>query len=151
MERVSDILRRKGEGVFTIEPSAPLTMALVQMAETDVGSLVVVCQGKVVGLLAERDCARRATLRRLDPDRTSVHEVMNRSVAFIAPDASVEDALRVMTEARARHLPVLEAQGRLVGLVSIGDCVKSLIEAAATPVQYLESVAAPGLSGPRGS
>ncbi len=124
MKTVREILRVKGNEVLTINQEQTVYDALVKMAEADVGALVVVGdKGELVGILSERDYARKVILKGASSLNTQVREIMTEKVCFVAPNRAVEECMALVTEKRCRHLPVMEEE-RLVGLVSIGDLVK---------------------------
>ena len=126
MHTVQEILREKGDRVWTIGPQETVLEGLRAMAEHSVGALVVTERKEVVGILSERDYARKIILLGRTSAGTTVGEIMSSPVISAAPDWDVEDCMRVMTENRIRHLPVLE-RGELRGIVSIGDVVKTII------------------------
>jgi len=127
MKTVRDILRAKGDLVLKIGQSQMVLDALVKMAEADVGALVVVDdQGAPVGLLSERDYARKVILKGASSPQTPVKRIMTDRVAYVEPQQTVEECMALVTEKRCRHLPVMES-GKLVGLISIGDLVKATI------------------------
>jgi CBS domain-containing protein len=121
MARVRELLERKGTHVLTIGPSASVLQAAVQMNEHRVGSVVVVEDGRVVGMFTERDVLLRVVAGRRDPEATRVGEVMTTAVVCCSPETTVDEARGVMRDRRIRHLPVADADGRLLGLISIGD------------------------------
>ena len=123
---VRQLLQEKGHAVWSIGPDDSVFDALRLMADRDVGSLVVVVDGAAVGVFTERDYARKVILLgRASKDR-AVREVMTTSLITVSPDATLPDCMRLMTENRVRHLPVLD-NGEQVGLVSIGDVVKAVM------------------------
>lgn len=127
MKTVKDILRSKGSDVLKIEQQQTVFSALANMAEADVGALVVVdAQDAVVGLLTERDYARKVILKGTSSLEVKVQEIMESKVCYVGPEQTVEECMALVTEKRLRHLPVLE-NGKLVGMVSIGDLVKASI------------------------
>jgi len=127
MKTVKDILRSKGNDVLTIDENQTVLAALVKMAEADVGALVVVDDaGAVVGILSERDYARKVILKGLSSPETQLRKIMTDRVIYVHPQQTVEECMALVTEKRCRHLPVLE-NGDLQGLVSIGDLVKASI------------------------
>lgn len=127
MKTVKEILQVKGEEVLTIGHEQTVYEALVKMAEADIGALVVVDDQKdLVGILSERDYARKVILKGASSLNTQVKEIMTDKVCFVAPNLPVEECMALVTEQRCRHLPVMEEK-QLVGLVSIGDLVKSSI------------------------
>lgn len=126
MGRVGNLLERKGRAVWTIGPEQSVFEALQVMAQHDIGALVVVEGGQVVGMLSERDYARKVILKGVTSRETPVREIMSRKVVYVGPEQTVEECMALMTEKRCRHLPVLN-NGTLVGMVSIGDAVKAII------------------------
>ena len=123
---VSQILKTKGNKIWSIAPHETAYKALQLMSEKDLGALVVIDKGKVVGLFTERDYARKVILKGKSSKTTNVSELMTKEVLFVDPDTSVEDCMSLMTEKRVRHLPVMKKK-HLVGVVTQGDVVKQLI------------------------
>jgi len=121
MAQVRELLERKGSHVLTVGPAASVLQAAILMNEHRVGSLVAVEDGRVVGMFTERDVLRRVVGERRDPETTQVGEVMTAAVVCCSPETSVDEIRGVMRDRRIRHLPVVDADGRLLGLVSIGD------------------------------
>lgn len=134
--RVSDLIAVKGSQVVSIGPDATVFEAIRTMVDHNVGALVVMEGGRIVGILTERDYLRRVALEGRSSRTTAVREIMTRDVVVVTPDRDLEEAMAVMTERRVRHLPVLEG-GRLAGILSIGDVVKHLSAARKAEVQYL--------------
>lgn len=134
---VKDLMQHKGPGVFTTSPKTTVYQALEMMAEKDVGALVVVENDKVVGMFTERDYARKVILKGKQSRSTSVGDLMVREVLYISPSDKVETCMALMTDKHLRHLPVME-NGKLVGLVSIGDVVKSIIRDQEFTIRELE-------------
>ena len=126
---VRDILKAKGAELFTIGPEEPVTALLKVLVECRIGAAVVAEEGRLVGVVSERDVIRAAAQRGADCLHASVRELMTADVISCAPDTSIDDVMNLMTTHRIRHLPVLEG-GELAGVVSIGDAVKSRIESA---------------------
>lgn len=126
--RVEEILRAKGRDVETIRPDAKMLMAVHRMRMQNVGSLVVSRDGKVEGVLSERDVVRGLTRHGPDLLEMSVVAVMSRPVPVCAPEDSLVTVMGQMTRTRNRHLPVVDAGGTLCGIVSIGDVVKHRLE-----------------------
>ena len=127
MMTVRDILKVKGTDVWCVEPDATVFDALQRMAEKEVGALVVTEGAQVVGLITEREYARKVVLQGRTSPTTLVKEIMISPVVYIHLDQPIEECMALMTEKRTRHLPVIE-DGKLVGLISIGDIVKSIID-----------------------
>ena len=137
-DTVRSILETKGRTVWTVAPEATVYDALVLMSEKDVGALVVVSEGKPVGVFSERDYARKITLYGKTSRDSLVHEIMSAPVMTISPDETVEECMRIMTRNRIRHLPVLDG-GSVAGVVSIGDLVNAIISAQAATIHQLSS------------
>lgn len=138
MKTVANILAVKGSEVFRIAPGASVYEALQILAEKNAGALVVTEGGKLVGIISERDYARKVALADRTSRDTLVSEIMSSDVKTIAPTASIEECMELMTERHIRHLPVLE-DNELVGVVSIGDVVKAVIADLAAMVEQLDS------------
>ena len=126
MKTVRDILDAKGHEVWCVDPAATVFDALGLMAEKEIGALVVMDGGRVVGVLSERDYARKVVLFGRASPTTAVKEIMTSPVVYTHSEQPIEECMALVTEKRVRHLPVME-DGRLVGLISIGDLVKSII------------------------
>lgn len=121
MATVRELLAGKGAQVHTIEEGRSALEAIQLMNEQRIGALVVTRAGRLAGMFTERDVLRRVVGHERPPAQVAVAEVMTRDVICCAPETSVEEAGRIMKEQRIRHLPVCDAAGRLVGLISIGD------------------------------
>ncbi len=137
MKRVRDILEVKGRDVWSIEPGVSVYDAMKLMADKEVGALMVVEGTKLVGLISERDYARKVILQGRSSRSTEVREIMTTRVAYAQPDQTIEECMALMTEKRFRHLPVID-QGQLVGVISIGDLVKSIIDEQKFIIEQLE-------------
>ena len=137
MKKVRDILEVKGRDVWSIGPDASVFDALKFMAEKDVGALIVLDGGNLVGIISERDYARKVALLGRASPTTQVKEIMTSRVAYVDPEQNVEECMALVTEKRTRHLPVLE-NGKLIGLISIGDLVKSIITEQQFIIEQLE-------------
>lgn len=127
MTRLSQLLVGKGSAVHSIAPQASVFDAIRSMAENHVGALLVMDGTRLVGVVSERDYARKVILKGRSSAETPVREIMTAPVVTARPEQTVDEAMRLMTEGRFRHLPVVQG-GSVVGVVSIGDLVKSLIE-----------------------
>ena len=138
MHSIRDILREKGTKVQSIDPDTSVFDALRLMAEHGIGALLVMENGKPVGLFSERDYARKLALQGLRSRDTPVRAIMSNPVLTISPDASVQQGLSTMTEKFVRHLPVVDGNG-VSGMVSIGDLVKAVIEDQQALIEQLES------------
>ena len=121
MSHIRDILAAKGRKVWAIRQEATVVEAALLMREQNIGGLLVKDGEHYVGIFTERDVMKRVVAERNDPAATRVEEVMSREVACGAPDTSIEEARAVMRDRRIRHLPVMDEQGQLVGIVTIGD------------------------------
>jgi len=137
MKRVKDILEVKGRDVWSIEPGSSVYEAMKFMAEKEIGALLVMEGGKLIGLISERDYARKVILKGRSSRTTQVREIMTGQVLYAQPEQNIEECMVVMTEKRVRHLPVLE-EGRLLGVISIGDLVKSIISEQKFIIEQLE-------------
>jgi CBS domain-containing protein len=134
---VRDLLRVKGTTVWTIAPDATVYDALALMAEKDIGALLVMAGDALVGILSERDYARKVVLRGRTSRETPVREIMTDRVLCVRPEQTIEECMALMTNKRIRHLPVLE-DDRVRGLISIGDVVKSIISEQEFVIEQLE-------------
>ena len=126
MSRVRDILNTKDHRIHFISPNATVYEALEKMSEKEIGALVVMDSKKVVGIISERDYARKIILQKKTSKKTLVKEIMSSDLFSVTADTSVEDAMVLMTGKHVRHLPVFE-KNKFVGIISIGDVVKSII------------------------
>jgi len=134
---VSTVLRGKERKVITITPDASVYDAIALMAENSIGALVVVSNSTLVGILSERDYARKVVLQSRSSKETLVSDIMTSPVVTVSPGHTVEECMRAMTDRRIRHLPVVEGPS-IVGIVSIGDLVRSVITAQGETIQLLE-------------
>jgi CBS domain-containing protein len=132
------VLKRKGGAAWSVGPDAMVYEALQILAEKDVGALLVLDGGRLVGMLSERDYARKVFLKGKSSLNTPVREIMTGRVHTVSPDRTIEECMALMTVHRTRHLPVLEG-GRLVGLISIGDVVKASLEEKDFLIKQLEN------------
>ena len=135
---IRNLLKEKGENVWTINPDATVLDAMAKMAEKDIGSLVVVLDGeKLIGIITERHYSRNIVLKGKSSSTTLVRDIMEKNVIHVRPEQSVELCMALMTENRVRHLPVLESQ-KVVGIVSIGDLLKTIISKQNFVIDQLE-------------
>ena len=137
MITVRQVLRAKGRDVWHIAPDACVYDALRLMADKGVGALVVLEGEELVGIISERDYARKVILKDKSSMDTPVKEIMTQKVISLNPEQSIQDCMALMTDRRVRHLPVLE-DDRLVGIVSIGDVVKAIISQQEFMIEQLE-------------
>jgi CBS domain-containing protein len=137
MRHASQILERKGDRVVSIGKDAPVLVAIRLMAEHHIGAVLVIEDGQLLGIASERDYARKVVLQGRSSSDTPVHAIMSAPVVCVGPHDTVSDCMAIMTERHIRHLPVLDG-GRLVGILSIGDLVKELIEEQKQEISYLQ-------------
>ena len=128
------ILARKGSAVWSISPDATVFEAIQLMANKNVGALPVVDNARLIGIISERDYTRKVILKGLSSKGTAVRDIMAREMLTASPSDSTADCMRVMTEKRVRHLPVLEGT-RMIGVVSIGDIMEWVISAQAEEIE----------------
>jgi CBS domain-containing protein len=138
MKTIRQLLQAKGGGVHTIAPDARVIDALKLMAEKEIGALVVIDNGKLAGILSERDYARKVILQGKSSHDIPVREIMTGKVLTVQPTRTVEECMALMTNRRVRHLPVLEGE-QLIGVLSIGDLVKEVIADQEQTIKQLES------------
>jgi CBS domain-containing protein len=137
MLRIKFLLALKGSTVWSIAPQTPVLEAIRLMAEKHIGALLVVQDGELVGIVSERDYARKVILKGHSSAELPVSEIMSSPVTTVSPDDTVHRCMEIITEKRIRHLPVVE-KNRLVGIVSIGDLVKAVIEEQQQTIDHLE-------------
>jgi CBS domain-containing protein len=135
---LSEVLDAKGHNVWSVSPQSSAYEALELMAEKDVGALVVIDQGKVVGMFSERDYARKLALEGKSSRETQVAEIMTKPVCYVLPWTSLNECMALMTNKHVRHLPVIESD-KLIGIVTIGDVVKAIISEQESVIQELKS------------
>jgi len=134
---ISGILARKGSTVWSIAPAATVFDAIASMADKNIGALPVIENNRLIGIISERDYTQKVILKGKSSQETRVEEIMTRELVTADPSDSVVDCMRVMTDERVRHLPVIIG-AKIVGVVSIGDLVKCLISAQAETIDNLE-------------
>lgn len=137
MANVKRVLQGKGHEVWSIDPEASVFDAIAMMAEKEVGALVVMEAEKLVGVMTERDYARKVVLQGRSSKGTRIKDIMTSRVAYTRPDQSVEECMAVMTDKRIRHLPVMDGD-KVLGMISIGDLVKTIIEEQQQVIEQLE-------------
>jgi len=138
LDRVSMLIRQKGGQIFSVPSGASVYSAIDMMSDKRVGALLVVDDGNLVGIVSERDYARKVILKGKSSKDTFVREIMTPSPVTVACDTTVEEALEVMTKSRFRHLPVLNSEGRIAGVLSIGDLVKWILTTQDETISHLE-------------
>jgi len=127
METIRQILNKKGNQIFSVTPGTTVYDTLKLMADKNIGAVLVLDEGKLVGIMSERDYARKVVLKGKFSKEIPVHEIMSSNVIFIDPDQTIINTKAVMIQKRIRHLPVME-DDKLVGIISIGDVVNAVLE-----------------------
>ena len=135
-ETVGSILGRKGRQIWSVAPEATVYQAIALMAEKSVGAVLVISGGRLVGIVSERDYARKVILLGRSSKDARVSEIMTGELVTVTPEITVDGCMRIMTNHRIRHLPVFEG-GELVGIVSIGDLVNAIIADQAQTIEHL--------------
>jgi CBS domain-containing protein len=139
MKTVGELLRNKGYQIYSIGPDATVYDALTLMAQKDVGALVVLDADQLIGIISERDYARKVILRGKTSRETAVREIMTEKVVYVRPEQTIEACMALMTNKRVRHLPVLDNDQQLIGVISIGDVVKNIISEQEFMIEQLEN------------
>ena len=137
MATVKQLLKEKGHDIWSIGPEASVYEAIELMADKEVGALVVMEGDSLVGVLSERDYARKVVLQGRSSKGTKIKEIMTSRVAYARPEQTVEECMALMTDKRIRHLPVMDGD-ELLGVISIGDLVKAIIEEQQHVIEQLE-------------
>ena len=138
IDSVRLVLKQKDQNIWYVSPDACVYEAIEIMAAKYVGALMVVSEGQLVGVVSERDYARKVILQGKSSKQTQVKEIMTSPAIFVTPEQTVEESMRIMTEKHIRHLPVVE-DGIMLGVVSIGDLVKWMISAQQQTISQLHS------------
>ncbi|HKZ65352.1 MAG TPA: CBS domain-containing protein [Chitinophagaceae bacterium] len=137
MGTVRNILQTKGNAVYTVSPESSVYEALEELENNNLGSLVVVENGKLIGIFTERDYARKVILKGRSSRETHVKDIMTERPLFVTPDSTIEACMQLMSSKFIRHLPVLD-NDQLVGIISIGDVVKYIIREKDFIIENLE-------------
>jgi CBS domain-containing protein len=137
MQTVSQLLRVKDSEVFSVAPQDSVLHAIEVMATRHVGALLVMSQGSLIGIISERDYARKVILKNRSSHDTPVSDIMTSPAVSVTPEDTVHNCMQIMTERRFRHLPVVKG-GRVVGMLSIGDLVKAVIQDQTEQIEQLE-------------
>jgi CBS domain-containing protein len=138
MKTVKQMLQGKSGPVHSVTPQAMVFDALKLMADKNIGSVLVLADGKIAGIMTERDYARKVILFGKSSHEIAVKEIMSNQVMTVRPDQTVEECMALMTNKRIRHLPVMDGE-KLIGLLSIGDLVKEVIAEQEQTIKQLES------------
>jgi CBS domain-containing protein len=137
MQTVSQLLQAKGNQIFSVAPGDSVLRAIEIMATRHVGALLVMNEGTLLGIISERDYARKVILKNRSSHDTPVNDIMSSPAVSVTPEDTVHHCMQLMTEGRFRHLPVLKS-GRVVGMLSIGDLVKAVIQEQTQHIEQLE-------------
>ena len=143
---IGAVLGQKSREIFSVTPDTCVDDAVKMMDEKNVGALLVMKGSTLVGMLSERDYARKVMLRGKKSDETPVSDIMSTNVTVTHPTDGVDDCLRIMTDKRIRHLPVVDGE-KVIGVISIGDLVKHVISCQSATIAHLESYISGGYSG----
>jgi CBS domain-containing protein len=135
---IGSILGKKRKEIWFVAPQASVYEAIAVMAEKSIGAVLVIADQRLVGIVSERDYARKVILKGRSSKETMVQEIMTRDLIIVSPENTVDECMRIMTERRIRHLPVLD-RGKLVGIVSIGDLVNAVIADQAQTIDQLHT------------
>jgi CBS domain-containing protein len=135
---IHEILDHKGNAVWTVSPDNTVFEAIQLMSEKNVGALLVTEHGKLIGIVSERDYTRKVALKGRTSKDLRVRDIISEKVMSVTPQNTVEECMRLMTENRVRHLPVLDGE-KIIGVVSIGDLVNWIISAQSTTIRQLET------------
>jgi CBS domain-containing protein len=131
--------------LVTVDVDAMVAVAVERMAEADIGAVLVMDEGEIVGIFTERDCLQKVARKSLNIAFTPLRQVMTSNVRYVTHDQSVEDCMRLMTERYFRHLPVLDEHGTLLGIISIGDLVKARLSEQKFVIEQMEHYIADSL------
>ena len=137
MKTIKQLLENKGSKILSIDPNSSVFDAIKSMANHHIGSLIVMQNERLVGIITERDYSRNVVLKGKSSVNTAVKDIMTKNVLCTKPEQTVEEAMALMTDKRVRHLPVIE-NGNVIGIISIGDLVKTIISEQKHIIEQLE-------------
>ncbi|MGM0739629.1 MAG: CBS domain-containing protein [Bacteroidota bacterium] len=137
--KVKQILYKKGSEVFTVDESMMVYDAIALMSEKDIGALIVMCRGSMCGIISERDYRNKIILKGRKSKETPVREIMSRDVKCVTEDFTMQDCMAIMSDKKIRHLPVIDEKRQLIGIISIGDIVKAIIDEQKSEIQNLRN------------
>jgi CBS domain-containing protein len=137
-DTIDSVLRLKGREVWSVAPTAMVFEAIGKMSVKGVGALLVMSEGRLDGIISERDYARKVILKGRNSNETRVREIMSTPALYITPDQTIDEAMRVMTQRRVRHLPILEGD-TVTGVLSIGDVVNWIVTSQQQTIRHLQS------------
>ena len=137
MKTIKELLQKKGDMIWSVEPDMTVYDALKLMSDANIGAVLVMESGKIAGILSERDYARKIIIKGKTSKETLVREIMTEKVYYITPEVSVENAMAIMSDKHIRHLPVIENE-KVMGVISIGDVVKTVISEQQYKIEQLE-------------
>jgi CBS domain-containing protein len=135
-DTVGSILQHKGHHVWSVSPGESVLQAISLMADKGIGALVVIADEKLVGIISERDYARKVVLQGKSSKDTRVEDIMSSPVFYVGPNHTVDECMRIVSDKRIRHLPVVQGE-KVIGVVSIGDLVRKVISTQGETIQYL--------------
>src|ERR1700730_13340878 len=137
IDPIDSVLKQKNREIWPASPDQSVYEAIEEMADKGVGALVVISDGRLVGIISERDYARKVVLQGKSSKETKVRDIMTGTVVSVGPDHTVDDCMRIVTTKRIRHLPVVQSE-KVIGVVSIGDLVRTVISTQGETIQYLQ-------------
>lgn len=137
MLQIGKLLESKGTDVWSVSPDDSVFETIQLMDEKGIGALIVIRDGVLVGIVSERDCARKVVLKKLSPEDTKVEDIMTKEVLYAKPMQTVSECMAVMTQKKIRHLPVLDKE-QILGIISLGDLAKEVISEQQFKIDNLE-------------
>jgi len=138
MKRLKEILADKGDNIWSIGPDESVFEAIKLLAEKEIGAIAVTDGGRLIGIVSERDYARQIILKGRSSENTRIRDIMSTEVITAKPDQEVRECMELMTEKRVRHLPIIDDENNLIGMISIGDLVRAIIAEQASTIGDLE-------------